>query len=288
MKSFEKMSNKRRTISREEWVLYFAVTDGDLPLLKKYDSQYIFDVELLHEAILRACEKGHIEIIEYLRKMTNAPAIEHYRYKVLRSSCYYCQYKVTEYLLESTKFSQDVLNDALCMSCKRGHPQAVKLLLSHGAQIYSDGHDAVETLARYNNPGCLRVLVEHKADIFRKDTQSLRTAVACGVLDTIECLIELGADARKIFPTLTFPQGDFTRKMILSILVLNGADILSYPDFAGETYASLQRRFPNYNEKRADMLLFYVHEGLRKYEKDTANEFLDMKPILYHILQFCT
>ncbi|TPX78305.1 hypothetical protein CcCBS67573_g00422 [Chytriomyces confervae] len=114
----------------------------------------------------------------------------------------------------------------LAWSCRTGNLDAVKLLLSHGADAAIRGGVAGLWAAEYGHTEIVKLLVKGgKMDIHTQEEYALRWAVARGQTETVTYLCQAGAavDAMGGFALRHAVQMDFEE--IVDVLLAYGADI---------------------------------------------------------------
>jgi ankyrin repeat protein len=122
---------------------------------------------------------------------------------------------------------------ALLLASKHGHPDVVKTLITHGANVnLNTGTTALRTASGFGQEECVRLLLDHGADISIAQPQSGGTAIwsasMVGHVGIAAMLIQHGADVNA-----TTRQGGDTCLMIaafykhtrtVELLLKNGAD----------------------------------------------------------------
>lgn len=224
--------------------------------------------------IMWACEDGHINVVKILLE-NKASANGNGDYP-LPCAASQGHVKIVEMLLDYGADIHANRSDALTEACHKGRTEVVKLLLERKADINADDGFALTRAATRNRLETVKFLIENKADVNASQSQALTWTCSEKVsIDVVKYLLDNKADVNASNNFSLKNALDYSTPELVKLLITYGADYTSFPQVTSEHL---------YPRKLA--ILPLLHERLKNHERTTCTHLLDVKPIIYHVLQF--
>lgn len=88
----------------------------------------------------------------------------------------------------------EMVDLALCGAAEHGHCDCVRLLVEHGADVRRDSSDVLHLAAKQGETECVSLLLHLGADIHSDSDLALRLAAKNGHADCVSLLLDRGAD----------------------------------------------------------------------------------------------
>lgn len=270
------------------------------------------------ECLLRAVEKGHTGAVEIL--ISHKADVNSNPKSYLRTASQKGHTKIVRMLVDAKADIRANGDEALEIAAMYHRVDTCKLLIEYGAQVRFNG-TAIRTVVGGENPQLIRLILDHKADLNCYDgIAAMNHAFLRGSKEVISILLEYKADVRKL-------SRDVLCKLVELWSIQSNKDAKAFIGALEAGYTGLEEgirlycSFEPFKTKplfetilqRIQFLIYHgveyshvkgltsehfylrrwgvlplIHERLKVYERDTGDELLDMKPILYHILQFGT
>jgi len=164
---------------------------------------------------------------------------------------------------------------SLINTCIDGDLEKVKFLLKNKATVHTEYNWALQWSSGKGYTDIVRLLLENKADVHVHDDYSLRWSSRDGHTEVVKLLLESKANvhAKDEYALKMSSECGYTD--VVNLLILYGADYWGVRDVTS-----------HHLRLRKLMELPLLYERLKTHEKDTQTQLLDIKKILWMILQF--
>jgi hypothetical protein len=258
-----------------------------------------------NEALLRACEVGSTEAVKILIDHKADVTVNNSRCVDLAS--HHGQVYATKILKMLINAKADINHNddiALWRTVLAEDNHLVRFLIEHKANVHARNGGMLPAALKYRYPETLKILLENGARISDIDPMLRYYAVCFQRIEMVDILLKHGrvivpknplgllleceaAEEKRKKPFTYFLSctsigygygpGDnnvVPRKRIQE-LILRG---LTTQDIKGLTKEHFRLLY--------GAILPYIHERLRRHERHTGTELLDMKKIIWHVLSF--
>ena len=142
------------------------------------------------EALRKAVSNGRMTIVRLLlqngAKLDSTNSAE----LVLET----CRKGYSRILKELLSYGVDIPTDALKEAILHGNTSCVRVLIEHGADIHQNGEEALMLACQGENINIIKLLLDEGADIDARDGEALVTACENCASTVVEYLIKRGAD----------------------------------------------------------------------------------------------
>jgi ankyrin repeat protein len=212
-----KMSELRyRKILRHDPDEAFTLAVNGFPEIVRFlVDTYVFSEDFIYERTVDACGNGQIEIVEFLLDRFDQ---DHTLYMFLEFAALSGNSQLVEILFDrgGAQVTEEVFNNAVqsgnletvrlvfreggesfihegfVRAASEGHLEIVRFLLNRGADIHSNGDEALISAASHGFVDVVRLLLDTAT--FHGMNVVLEQAISGGDYDTVKLLLDRGAD----------------------------------------------------------------------------------------------
>ena len=158
--------------------------------VSKYLAKNPFSYEQIKELFFFASQKGHLQIIKYLKKfLNNLHENDDYAFRVSAERGYLLS---VQYFIEQNVDIHSCDDYALRYSSMNGHESVVRYLISKNADIHSRLEFSLKKAIINGHLKIVKILIENKADYFIENGICLNLAVEKNRYFIVNFLIEKG------------------------------------------------------------------------------------------------
>ena len=126
-----------------------------------------------------------------------------------------------------------VLDAALWHAAICGWTEAVRLLLSSGADVNADDDWALRTASDWGHADVLQLLIQHGANVHARDDFPLKAASQNGHTDVVQLLLQHGADIHDDCDCALMLASSYDHADVVQLLLQHGATVhVAWPDVA--------------------------------------------------------
>jgi ankyrin repeat protein len=143
-----------------------------------------------NEALELSVEKGQLDILKYLLKITDDTYCLYYdKETLLLTSILAGHLHIVKHLIEIGADIHANNNEALCQSAAFGHLDIVKYLIESGADIHVNNDMALRMSSKYGFLEIVKYLVEKGADIHAENDWALKSSAFHGYMEVVKYFI---------------------------------------------------------------------------------------------------